>query len=514
MSDHDFVPIGFVHCLTLLIISIIYGFLLQSAQEEAYEADLERNPYSLKNWLFYLTFKQEAQPSLRFQIYERALQRLPRSYKLWHAYLNERCAVCLHVPLNDPMWAETALAFERAMVHMHKMPVIWRQYLEFKIKERYITSTRRTFDKALCALPVTQHIKFIWPSYIRFAAECGVPETAMRIWRRYIKIHPKGKEEYLDTLIAADRIDEATVLLAELINDDKFVSQRGRTKHDLWIEMLKLVVQKPSHIHSINVDAMIRSGIRRYPHEVARLWTALADYHQRLGQLDTARHVYSEAIESVLTVRDFAHVFSAFTAFENALLTAKVRQAELLERVAQGDLSANKELVAEGGVTLKPKQAERELTSTNTDIDIMMLRLQRLVDERPMLANSVLLRQNPNNVDEWLNRVKLCGDDALKVVKTFTQAVTAVDPLKAEGRLHLLWVRFALFYSSRKQYDDARAIFNRAISVEYKTVEALAHVYCRWAEMELVNGFPDNAIAVAQLACTPPKDYRVRNFVP
>ena len=59
--------------------------------------------------------------------------------------------------------------FDRALVFMHKMPTIWLEFLKFLVPQRRITSTRRTFDRALQALPVTQHEK-IWPLYIQV---CG-----------------------------------------------------------------------------------------------------------------------------------------------------------------------------------------------------------------------------------------------------------------------------------------------------------------------------------------------------
>jgi pre-mRNA-splicing factor SYF1 len=69
-----------------------------------------------------------------------------------------------------------------------------------------------------------------------------------------------------------------------------------------------------------------------------------------------------------------------------------------------------------------------------------------------MLSN-VVLRQNPNNVYEWLNRVKLCegliiseGNEESSTylaIKTFTEAIAAVDPLQAFGKPSKLWIAFA-----------------------------------------------------------------------
>lgn len=69
------------------------------------------------------------------------------------------------------------------------MPRIWTDYLQFLMFQGYITLTRRTFDRALKALPITQHER-IWRIYLRFADKHGseINETCARIYRRYIKV--------------------------------------------------------------------------------------------------------------------------------------------------------------------------------------------------------------------------------------------------------------------------------------------------------------------------------------
>lgn len=80
----------------------------------------------------------------------------------------------------------TALLVATALTST-KMPRIWLEYLGLLLTQRKITHTRRTFDRALRALPITQHYR-IWPLYIQFAKQCGVPETAVRIFRRFLKV--------------------------------------------------------------------------------------------------------------------------------------------------------------------------------------------------------------------------------------------------------------------------------------------------------------------------------------
>ena len=67
------------------------------------------------------------------------------------------------------------------------MPRIWLDYCQFLMAQQKVTQTRRTFDRALQALPLTQHGR-IWPLYIQFVRSHDLPETAIRVYRRYLKV--------------------------------------------------------------------------------------------------------------------------------------------------------------------------------------------------------------------------------------------------------------------------------------------------------------------------------------
>ena len=70
---------------------------------------------------------------------------------------------------------------------MHKMPRIWINYCTFMTEQNFITKTRHVFDRALRALPITQHHR-IWPLYLTFVKMHNIPETAVRVFRRYLKV--------------------------------------------------------------------------------------------------------------------------------------------------------------------------------------------------------------------------------------------------------------------------------------------------------------------------------------
>ena len=68
-----------------------------------------------------------------------------------------------------------------------QMPRIWLDYCQFLMDQSKITRTRQTFDRALRALPITQHHR-IWPLYLKFVRMYDLHETAVRVYRRYLKV--------------------------------------------------------------------------------------------------------------------------------------------------------------------------------------------------------------------------------------------------------------------------------------------------------------------------------------
>lgn len=109
------------------------------------------------------------------------------SYKLWYNYLRQRVSQLKDRCITDPLYEDVNNAFERALVFMHKMPRIWMDYCTLMTEQCYITRTRQVFDRSLRALPITQHHR-IWPLYINFLKKHNVYETAVRVFRRYLKV--------------------------------------------------------------------------------------------------------------------------------------------------------------------------------------------------------------------------------------------------------------------------------------------------------------------------------------
>ena len=106
--------------------------------------------------------------------------------------------------------------------------------------------------------------------------------------------------------------------------------------------------KNPDQVKSVKVDAIIRQGIKRYSDQVLTLsiridfrvsnviqfnlhspqvgllWNSLADYYTRSSHFERARDIYEEAIQTVVTVRDFTQVFDAYAQFEESMVSAKI----------------------------------------------------------------------------------------------------------------------------------------------------------------------------------------------
>jgi len=444
-----------------------------------YEEDILRNAYSLKYWWRYLEAKRRAPARQRNLIAERALKYLPGCYKIWHAYLNDRRDQVKNRKPGDAGLDNLSRTYERALVYMHKMPRIWLDYLTFLSAQHRTTETRHAFDRALRALPVTQHER-IWELYLAFARACNVPETAVRIYRRYLQFDPDSVEDYIDFLLSIGRVSEAALKLAELLNRESFASLRGKSRHKLWMELCELVCKNPTQVKGLRVEAIIRSGLRTFTDEAGHLWCALADFFIRQALFEQARDVYEEGISSVITVRDFSMIFDAYSQFEESLISAQIEQ-----------------------------QAAQPSETMQEELDMRLARLERLMERRAELLSSVLLRQNPHNVHEWIKRAALFEGQPAKVIHTLATAVKTVDPMLAVGRPHTLWLHFAKFYETHNDLKNARVILRKATQVPFKTVDDLASVWNGWAEMELRHKkYPEALAVMAEATTIPPASKR------
>ncbi|KAL8865415.1 MAG: hypothetical protein Q9174_006897, partial [Haloplaca sp. 1 TL-2023] len=388
-------------------------------------------------------------------------------------------------------YAKVNALFERALILLNKMPKIWEMFLTFLMQQPIVTYTRRTFDRALRALPLTQHNR-IWALYRPFADSVS-GETAVKIYRRYMQIHPEDCEDFISLLVEMGKYTEAVKCYMDILNNPKFRSKQGKSTFQLWAEMVDLLVARAKEVETgdavgIDVENIVRSGIERFADQRGKLWAGLATYWITRGNFERARDIFEEGITTVMTVRDFTLIFDSYAEFEESIISTLMDAAAL--RSGKGKRNEDADF----------------------DLDIRMLRFEHLMDRRPFLVNDVLLRQNPNNVVEWEKRVALWGENKKEVVQTYTNAIAAIQPKHAIGKFHELWLSYAKFYEEGGDLRTARIILEKAVKVPFKSVAELAETWCGWAEMELRNENFDRAVDIMAKATLAPKRSTVDYF--
>lgn len=154
--------------------------------------------------------------------------------------------------------------------------------------------------------------------------------------------------------------------------------------------------EDPTNTQKINIEHVIlHDGLMVYKDQAGRLWTGLATYWIKRGEFDRAKETFEKGLAFVLTIRDFTQIFDAYAEFCESLISA------MMESVGDEDEEDDEEEDVEG------------------ELDSRMKDFEDLMDRRPFLVNDVLIRRNPNDVQEWEKRVALWGNDDDKVCLSF-----------------------------------------------------------------------------------------------
>jgi pre-mRNA-splicing factor SYF1 len=149
--------------------------------------------------------------------------------------------------------------------------------------------------------------------------------------------------------------------------------------------------EDPASTRKLNVERIVnKDGLAVYKDQAGRLWTGLATYWIKRGEFDRAKATFEAGMISVLTIRDFTQIFDAYAEFSESVISA------MMEALATPDEDEDEE-------------------ETETELDGRMKEFEELMDRRPFLVNDVLLRRNPNDVQEWEKRVAMWGADDEKV---------------------------------------------------------------------------------------------------
>jgi len=480
------------------------------------------------------------------------------------------------------------LTFETCLRTLHKCPRVWIDYLQFvlSLSEDVLVVThhasvagavamdeanpsmtktsylRQLANRALQALPVTQHEDKLWPVLVEcwkddsdlqdFEDELGLAdtsttaekespkalqlrvETQCRLLKRYCMLQPSYRSTLCKVYQKHEKWGEAALLYQQMLQSG---SRETPEYVSWWNALADLCTQHPLEVEAAGVpwEAMVRAAVamgnaagKNAPVDGASetnthatilqemqglLWSKLADSWIRRGEFDLARSVLEEGLESVSRVRDFTILFDAYLQFEEGLLEAATEQMEGDED-DDGEMSDNPEDEDDWDILLGSTKMNEDETqkSSNTqsmaDMELALARAEYLTSRRPILLNRVLLRQNPNNVGEWINRSKLYAKqgEPIMAASALEEALTTVQANRANnGSPSSLVTELVKLYENRS-IDKAREFLQRICQEHeyaFKSADDLAECYAAWVELELRHERWDDALAIVRSAVAP-----------
>ncbi|TKY89974.1 hypothetical protein EX895_001272 [Sporisorium graminicola] len=502
-------------------------------------------------------------------LYERALMWLPTMPRLWLGYLS----MFIH-PQCPPTLSYTHArrTFDRALrtlpgsLHLR----IWKIYLKWAERRGGETCLR------------------VWRRYLRVDPSLTERYVSILLAQKHDQeedeeeaegeqdeVEQEGASSQPQRKAAGSKALEASKLLLGLARgamDGSYVSPEGKSPYQLFIEWLELTEKYPEEIgldpeeekqvlliaagtaangrasgHQstkrdqgkataaasreqakgssskqsetdpldptrLNVTSIIQNdGLDKFTDQSGRLWTGLATYWIKRGEFEVARDTFEAGMKAVKTVRDFTQIFDAYA--ETSENVIAFMMDELAEDADEEDEEQTKE------------QKEAEL-------DRRMQEFEELMERRPFLVNDVLLRRNPDDVQEWEKRVVLYGDNDEKIIQTYREAIQKINPRKATANFHQMFLNFAQFYeyggsaglaklstdgdgrddieqereAAEGDLESARKIFEKAVTIPFRRVDDLAEIWCEWAEMELRHSNYDEAIRTMARSVAPPRN--------
>lgn len=500
--------------------SLIEAFFSHGRFLEEFEDELSRNPFSLKTWWNYLNFlKKSDVPALVLLVaYERSVRYLPGSYKLWWNYLQFRIqhltapntnSTTTYTVASNPQeqansaenqkltnilnsWESVNNCFERALLTLSKMPRIWLDYARWLQKQRYLRRTREVLDRALQSLPVSQHDS-IWKQYKEFLSQSAVPgPLAVKIYKRYLKISTIDEwESFLGFTRQKKAWSELYEALIYVLQNPEIISVgiHTQSQQDLLMELSSLVKNHSTEIE--NSPTSKNSSIISVPSTIHHLMQfpklkpvhgdligTLAIYYIGKGQFEKARDVFEEGMQKIETVQGFTTVFNAYSKFEEEFIEMQMSELNNLKDDLDNEKGKGKEFIA------KRLEKKRKIEEMEKVIELAIEKLEYLTDRRSLLLNYVQLKQNPENVSNWLKRISLFKErnDDISVLKTFETAWSQFNDAITKrkqifGKISKLVLTYAAYLeqsynkgsvaaeqTSVASLEPARNIFNRALA--------------------------------------------------
>ena len=376
----------------------------------------------------------------------------------------------------------------------------------------------------------------MWDIYIPWIESLsGCHRTKIEIFKRYTKFNPDYKEKFINYLIGIKEFNLAIYLIIEILNEENFYSKENKSQYYYWIMLCQIINNYPEEINlskynkDLDVDKVIRHGIKKYTDEVGNLWVTLANYYIKMGLIEKAREIFEEALEKILTVRDFSLIFNAYLNFEQEMMKQNLftnndlDNNNLLESIDENkdnnlqslelkelenaliDLNIEEIGKEENNDDIKKNELNKKDSQKDSNLKkFNFIRVNNLLQRRPFLLNSTILRRNPNNVAEWLKRIELMKDkNDFKLIKNlYEESLNTIKINEAYGNLSELYISYANFYEENKNIKKANEIYYKGCNLNFKKTDENVNLWCLWCEMNIRQKRYQDAYRIIKFICT------------
>lgn len=422
--------------------------LLDNPQLLEYEQTVVTSqPFAIATWLHYLELTEDY-PVLRDWVGRRAVQLLPKSYKLWKEHWE-------HAIRHE---IDVASCFERALATLHPYPRVWEAYLEYLVQQpgTHPTHYRRTVQRALESVAVPQHDKIwslVW-KHLTLHPEVLPMESKLRLLK-----HSQRPQEWLKYLMDHEQWEQAV----------EFLLQQPDPQPDVLIALCSE--------HNLPQSEAILSSLQA--------WTPWAAWYVRKGDWDAARGVYQQGLAEVMTVQEFSVLYHAYLELEERLLEQAVEACQDDEEEAE--IPSDDWDILEGKTSLG-------------SVELALARAEYVTQRRPLWLNAVQLRQNPHQVNEWIQRASLMDTWEASAVALETALKTVEAPQAANGRPSAMVTKLLEIYEQH-DVEKARELMSRICrehQYAFNRVEDWSDCWVAWIELELRQEQWDDALSLAR----------------
>ncbi|AGO10123.1 AaceriAAR131Wp [[Ashbya] aceris (nom. inval.)] len=482
-----------------------------TSEDLVYEYSVLQEPDNLVNWSRYIAAKRDDPRGVSW-VYERCLQALPEQWDIWREYLQFRmrlldgvCAV-----QHAEQFASVNMLFWRCVEHNTAVVEAWRLFLEHARRQGDLELLRHVVDGALRGVPLVKH-RQLWEDVVAYidaellpaeeaaleeeealhdlvrgslfgaaAAEEGGPDIwSSAMLRRYIQV-AEDAEAVLPLLQRTH--DYATIVAVY----EKHVLPEPRAKRKQrksYETQLRYLVALDHTRETTKLEGAVARCAQLFPERAPSLTILLAKHYVKLGNYNKSTEVLKDALKRTVKSSEFASLYDFLVLFEEAFIEVVIDHL---------------------------KEHPQDESRWDNDLESHTEHLESLLADHAILLNDLKLRQEPDGIKHWLERVELF-DNATDKASVYADAIASIN-YKSQvvpGQLGTLWWQYAQLYIDDGQYETAKTILDKALNVPYNFLQDPELIWTKWAEEELRRTGLYAATAVLSHALQIPDDHEL-----